>query len=986
MKKIKLLLALLILTAFSYAQNTIKIIVSNSKGEPLGGATIVGKGFEGITTDANGELSFTPPQGVHTLVVSYFRYHPKEIVLDSQTVINVTLTKVEEETVFVGYGAQQKSKTAIAISSLNSKQWDDMPITNLVQALQGRIAGVDVTQSGSKPGALPTIRIRGRRSFSGSNNPIYVVDGMPITEGYEDFNVNDIESVEVLKDAAATAVYGVGGANGVILVTTKRGQLEGNNKTTVSYDNYYGTSEALHLPTLFSGAEFAEYVRESRRGAASGFLYKDAAGNPLPTGVKDDYADSKIETFDPQVLEGIKAGRNTQYQELLLRRGNMQNHTLGIQGNYQNTAFYISGSYFKDNGISVGLDNTRMSLHSRIDFKLNSHIKLGLFSYFTYATRNGENLNPYAFTLNQNPLGSPYLADGVSLNFKPTTDALLINPLFDIIEGAQVDERKTYHFFNSLYSEFKIIEGLTYRVNFSPDYSANRTGRFIGTLTNAKQGYSNEASVGNYYKFNWTLENILNFSKIYRKHNVNLTVLQTIQKNQYESFFNSVQGIPIENQSFYNLGAANGNNRGFSISTNYLETSYRSYMGRLQYDYDNRYLFTATLRRAYGDFNYGNLPAIALGWNIANEAFIKDKVYWLDALKLRVSWGTVGNNSLSTSGIIFGAIGNSNIKPELSTTKNMGLDFSILRGRVMGSLELYRVQAKNALLITQLPTSSGFTSTTINAGETQNQGLEATISTININRGFKWTSDFIFTKNKEQILSLYNDKIDDIGNKLFIGKPLTAFYDYTKQGIWQLGEEDKAKSYGSRVGQIKVTDKNNDGKITSEDRSYIGSEVPNWTGSMTNRFSFKGFDMSVMVFARIGQTIRSGFHANNNQLAGRFQQLKVDYWTPKNPTNAYPQPNRDQEFPLYNTTLLYFDGSFVKIRHISFGYTFPNTLAQKWRIESLRLFTNIQQPKIWSSYMSQQNGVDPEVGEGASTGSQITPSTRIITMGLNVKF
>ena len=988
MKKIKLLIAFLTIATFIYAQKTITGIVSNSKGEPLAGAVIVGKGFEGKLTNLDGEYSLIIPEGLTTFIVSYLGYNPKEITIDSQTVINVLLSELEEDVVLVGYGTQKKSKTTGAISSINSKQLTEMPLTNIVQALQGRLAGVDVTQSGSKPGSLPTIRIRGRRSISGPNAPIYVVDGMPIMGGYEDFNLNDIESINILKDAAATAIYGVGGANGVILITTKGGKLGGYKKTTVSYDNYYGQSEVLHLPTLFSGTEFAEYVRESRRGVASGSVYKDAAGNPVPTGVKNDFADLKIETFDANVLEGIRLGRNTQYQELMLRKGNIQNHTLGIQGNYEKIAFYVSGSYFKDNGVSLGLDNTRMSFHSRLDFKINNFLKAGLSSYGAYGIRNGENLNPYAFALQQNPLGSPYLADGVTLNFTPTNDALLTNPLFEIIKGAQVDERKTYRFFNSLYAEAKIIDGLTYRVNFGPDINAEKVGRFIGSMTNAKKGSMNQASINNSFEFNWTLENILNYTKVYRKHTVNLTVLHSIQKNHFEDYSISVLGIPVEKQSFHNLGAAISNLKNSSSS---LESRFDSYMGRLNYDYANKYLFTATLRRAgkpfKDDLNYGNLPAIALGWNISNEAFIKDKIHWLDALKLRLSWGTVGNNTLIAFGLSSG-IGNPNITSELATTKNMGLDFSILRGRISGSLEGYRTHTINVLLSTEVATSPGVSTTSItNGGETQSQGIEANLSTININKGgFQWTSDIVFTKNKEQILSLSNGKIDDLGNKWFIGKPLTAFYDYTKDGIWQLGEENKAKSYGSRVGQIKVTDKNNDGKITAADRTFIGSEVPDWTGSMTNHFSFKGFDLSVMIYARIGQTILSGFHAFNNQLAGRYQQIKVNYWTPKNPTNAYPQPNRDQEFPLYNASLLYFDGSFIKIRNINFGYTFPYSLTQKWRIESLRLFTSIQQPKIWSSYISQHNGVDPEVNEGTSIGSGVTPSTRIITVGVNVKF
>jgi TonB-linked SusC/RagA family outer membrane protein len=986
MKKIQLVMTFLIVTTFSYAQKTIIGTVSNSKGEPLVGASIVGKGFEGFLTDIEGQFSITIPQDVKVLVFSYVGYNSKEITIDSQRVIYVTLSK-EEEVVNIGYGIQKKSKTTGVISSLHSKQLAGMPVTNVVQALQGRVAGVDVTQSGSKPGALPTIHIRGRSSISGSNEPMYVVDGMPIFGDYEDFNPNDIESIEVLKDAAATAVYGVGGANGVILIATKRGKLSDNKKTTISYDNYYGQSQAIHLPTLFSGTEFAEFVRESYRGAASGFLYKDAAGTPVPTGVKDDFADSKIRIFDPKVLEGIRTGRNTQYQELMLRTGTIQNHTLGIQGGYKKLGFYVSGSYFKDKGISVGLDYTRMSLHSSIDLKINNHLKFGLSSYWAYAIRNGERLNPYSFALQQNPLGSPYFADGVTLNFQPTNDALLTNPLFEIVKGVQIDERKTNRIFNSLYAEFKIIDGLTYRVNFGPDFRTNNVKRFVGSMTNAKRGIGNQASIDDSNKFNWTLENMINYTKAFGKHNVDFTTLFSIQNYRFERNALTVLDLPNEVNVFGNLDTG----KPIEVASNFSQSTTHTYMSRLNYDYDNRYLFTVTLRRAgkpfQDDFNYGYLPAIALGWNIANEGFIKKKVQWLDALKLRGSWGTVGGNTSFRFSFMGVTVGNTDIKSELVTTQNVGLDFSILRGRIRGSLEWYRAHSNNILVPYQLPTTSGFILSTINAGETQNRGIEATISTINIDKGsFKWTSYIVFTKNKEQIISLYNGKINDIGNGLLIGKPLSAYYDFKKDGIWQLGEENKAKSYGSRVGQIKITDKNNDGKITADDRFYIGSEVPDWTGSMTNYFSFKGFDLSIMVYARIGQAIRSSFHTTNNQLAGRFQQIKVDYWTPKNPTNAYPQPNIDQEFPRYNSTLLYFDGSYVKIRNISFGYTIPNSLTQKWHIAALHLFTNIQQPKIWSTYMSQHNGVDPEINEGDSAGSGITPSTRIVTMGLNVKF
>lgn len=1017
MKKFLLTLSSLLLFCAVMTAQSIKGKVSSDKGEPLVGASVVVKGTTtGAITDLDGNYELKAAKDAKTLVFSFVGFDTKEVAVNGQATIDMTLSEGSalNEVVVVGYGTQKKSQTTGAISSINSRQLTEMPITNLGQALQGRVAGVDVVQSGSKPGSVPTIRVRGRRSFRASNDPLYVVDGIPLAGGYEDFNPNDVQSMEILKDATATAIYGARGANGVVLITTKRGALGGKKKTTVSYDNYFGQSSALKQLRLFTGEEFAEYVRESRRGATSGYLYKDAAGNPVPTGVKDDFADSKVDVFDPNVLAGIKAGRNTQYQDLMLRTGNMQNHSLGVQGGDERTAFYISGSYFKDNGVSPGLDYTRMTLRANIDHQINDRVKVGISTFGMFSTRNGANWNPYSFALNQNPLGSPYidpngnLSDPTNYLFSQTNDALLTNPLFEIIPGAQIDEQRRYRIFNALYAEAKIIDGLTYRINFGPDFTVQRSGRFIGSQTNFAKGGNNFAQASNSYGFDYTLENIVNYTKAFGKHNIGATALHSIQKDKFEAYQSTGQGVPVEKQSFYNLGAAS---LSLPSVSNLVEWTINSYMGRINYDYDNKYLLTATLRRdgssRFGEnVKYGNFPGVALGWNINNEDFMKNTSKWLDILKLRASWGAVGNQAVApyqTQGLLsrtvygFGTnaafgyrpstIGNPDLQWESSTTKNVGLDFSLLRGRVYGSLEVYRVNTTALLLADQLPTSTGFPSVTKNVGETQNQGFEATVSTVNIDKGgFKWTTDFAFTKNNEQIISLYNGKVDDIGNKWFIGKPLTAMYDYTKDGIWQLGEEDKAKSYGSRVGQIHVTDWNNDGKITDADRKYIGSEIPKWSGSLTSRFTYKGFDASIIIFARIGSTLLSGFHQNVNQLAGRYQQIKVDYWTPKNPTNEFPQPNKDQEFPVFNTTLIYFDGSFVKIRNINFGYTLPTSLTKKLGVESLRLYSSIQQPKIWSEYMTKYNGVDPEVSEGSSANTGITPATKVVTVGLNVKF
>ncbi len=1008
-------LAILISWQFADAQGrAISGKVSDAGGNSLPGVSVTVKGTsQGAISDVAGKFSVQAPNNA-TLVFSYIGYKALEVKVGSQSNYDVTLEEdaaALSEVVVVGYGSQKKSQTTGAISQVSAKQISEMPITSLGQAMQGRVAGVDVSQSGSKPGSVPKILIRGRRSFNAGNDPLYVVDGIPLSAGYEDLNPSDIQSMEVLKDATATAIYGARGANGVVLVTTKRGAVKG--KTVVTFDTYGGVSKPLDKIQLFDGPEFAEYVREAYRATN---LYKDANGVAVPTGVADAAADAKIAVLggDPAVAKGLAAGTNTNYQDLILHNGIMQNHSLGVQGGNDKTQFYISGGYFQDKGISDGLDYTRMSLRANIDHNINSWLKVGLSSYTMYSIRNGENLNPYGFTINQNPLGRPYDDNG-NIIFSQTNDALLTNPLSEIVPGAQVDNTKRYRIFNSIYSEFKIMEGLKYRVNFGPDFTLSRWGRFIGAATNARKYGDPVASSRNDFGFNYTLENIVTYNKTFaQKHNFGATLLQSIQKDNFERYSTDVQGIPAETQQFYNLGNASSV---LGVGSFLSEWTINSYMARINYDYNDKYLLTATMRRdgssRFGEnTKYGNFPGIAVGWNVSNEAFMK-QIPWLDLLKLRVGWGKVGNQGVApyqTQGLLsrtvyaFGTsaafgyrpntIGNPDLKWETSATANIGLDFSFLRGKIQGSVELYETNTTDLLLSDQLPGSIGFSAVTRNVGQTRNKGIELGFTTVNVNTpgGFKWTTDFTFTKNKEEIVSLYNGKVDDLGNRWFIGQPLNSYFDFKKEGIWQTNEADLAKAFGSEVGQIKVQDTNGDGKITAADRVLLGSDIPDFSAGFTTRFSYKGFDLSAFLFGRFGNMIVSGFHQNNNALAGRYQQIKVDYWTPNNPTNEFPRPKSTQEFPVYNTTLIYFDGTFIKLRNINFGYTFPQSIAKKLGMESLRLFSSIQQPKIWSEYRSKYNGIDPEAtitsaGNGTTNvGSGVTPATSVTTFGLNIRF
>lgn len=980
------------LTAFqSLAQVT--GTVRDSDGSELPGVSILIKGTStGTSTDANGAFRIQASSN-STLVFSFVGFKTQEIQVGNQSVLNVSLLPDEstlEEVVVVGYGTQKKSQLTGAISTVKAQDIKDLPIENTQQALQGRVAGVDVMQAGSKPGTEPRVIIRGRRSFRASNDPLYVIDGIPLAGGIGDINPNDIQSMEVLKDASATAIYGARGANGVVLITTRRGDNSGKPK--IFYDAYYGVSEALNTLNFMNGEQFVAAKREAYRiQNPDGTLGAFQADNLVFTDIE---------------LEGIQQGRSFDYVNALLRQGQRTNHSLGIGGGSETTKYFMSLNYYDDKGIIANQDYNRNVLRVNLDHQLTKKISMGMSSFINFSIRNGEGFNPLGGAMRENPLGRTYNEDG-SINFLPTEDGLRSNPLSEIVPGAIVDRRRTNRSFSGLYAQAEIIDGLTYRFNFGPDFTIEKRDQFQGTLTNARRLGPPRAATDNTNQFNYTIENILNYSKTIKDHNIGVTAVQSFQKDNFESNGITVQDLPSETQQFNNFGNAAIIE---SVRSNLIQWAILSYMGRINYGYKDKYLLTATLRadgssRFGANTKWGYFPGVAVAWNLSSEEFIR-QVPAIDLLKLRASYGSIGNQAITpyqTQGLLiqtpynfgdaafFGyrpnTIGNPDLKWETSTTANIGLDLSLFRGRLSGSLEWYMTNTSDLLLSRQLPPSIGFTSVTTNVGKTRNSGFEATLSTVNMDnrKGFKWSTDIQFFTNREQIIDLPGGT-DDVGNGWFIGEPLSVIFDYKKIGIWQADELDEAKSFGSAIGEIKIQDTDGDGRYTAADRVIQGSGVPKFSGGVTNRFNIKNFDFSFFVFARVGQTIRSNFHTSNNTLFGRYNNIVVDYWTPTNPTNETPRPNQNQEFPRWNSSLNIFDGSFVKIRNINFGYRFPQDVASKIGMQSLRLYSSIQQPFIFSSFISKYNGVDPETDIDAQLTGDVTPSAWTATIGLNIVF
>ena len=971
--------------------------VKDKTGEPIPGVTVLVKGTTiGTVTDIDGKYFLVAPEGA-VLIFSFIGFESQSIVLGDKSIINIILNEditSLDELVVVGYGTQKKSDITGAVASINERSLREMPVTNTAQMLQGRAAGVDVVNTGNRPGDGVSIRVRGNRSFAAGNDPLFVIDGIPITGGtLNSINPSDIISIDVLKDASSTAIYGSRGANGVIIVTTRRGQP---GKVMVNYNSYVGLQRIMKYPNLMNGEQFAEYKRESRRSIGK---YDD----------NDPDADKKL--FHPIELQSLQEGRSTDWYKLFIEDGFVQNQNLSISGGTESTKYSISLGLFDNKGIIPNHEFSRYNVRLNLDQKIGKRIAIGISSLGTYSQQNGTDVDPLAGAgsdygaFSENPLGVPYDVNG-NLIFRNTPgDGNRTNPLFDIDPEQVINRMRTLQLFNSIYGEINILKGLKFRMNFGPDLTYNSQGDFRGSLTQVNAGGPSSAKVKNGFNFAYTWENLVTYNTtISESHRFDFTGLFSRQLKNQESFGSEVRGLPVDSFEYYNMAAASQYE---NIQSNYEQWGIESYMARLNYVYDDRYLLTLT-GRADGSSKFaegnkwGFFPSVAFGWNITNENFFANNKT-VSNLRFRASYGKTGNEGLNpyqTQGLLarraylfgetpaFGyvtnSIRNNNLKWESTSSLNFGLDYELFDGRISGALEVYQSNTTDLLLPRLLPNTSGFGSIIANVGSTRNTGIEFSVSTRNITAksplGFSWSTDFNIYTNREEILELSLGKVDDIGNLRFIGQPLNVIYDFERVGIWQQGEDVAAKQGNSGVGYIKVRDLNEDGKISPDDRKILGSDVPDFVSGMTQRFSYQGFDLSIVAYARVGQMIRDFSYGSNRFNSGRVNMFNLDYWTPKNPTNYIPRPNTSLETPYFGSTLSYFDGSFVKIRNINLGYNFSQGIIDKLGIQSFNLYVSVQNPLFISPYISKHNGVDPEFP------TRSTPVSRTFMTGVNINF
>lgn len=1013
------------LTRSAAADITLTGKVTDNKGESLPGVSIKIKGTNlGVATSVNGTYSLrVPTANVNgTLVVSYMGFTTREVPINGQTRLDIVLSedvKALDEVVVVGYNIVKKSDVTGAVVSVGAEEIRSRPVQNALQAIQGKAAGVDIT-SNERPGEMGRVLIRGARSLTATNDPLYVVDGIPLAAGgIEAINPNDIEAIDILKDASATAIYGSRGANGVVLVTTKKG------KSGSLSLNYVGTStiEKMYDRTeMMNSAEYIEFRRDAyRRLPASN-------ANKYPE-VATEAADRRIFGGDEYALNNVLKGwqngtwdgslvPTTDWTGQMLNTGLTVDQTLSASGGTETLKGYGSFGYLSQEGTQLGQDYERFSGKFSAEVKPTKWFTFGGNLTATYGIQNygfaTSNVtgpgNLYFAAQGMLPYTVPFDDNGNRINL-PGGDINILNPVGEDVFN--VNERKTLRTLGSLFAEVDLFKGLKYRANFGPDFYNWKNGRWMDENSinrgGGEPGSSNYARLDQTSRLAWTMDNLLYYNKSIAKHNFGVTLLQSATSYREETSTMTATDLPWNSQKWHQLNSVSELD---AFGSGLTETSLTSYMGRVNYDFNSRYLLTASARwdgasQLAEGHKWDFFPSAALAWRMDQENFLKN-TRWINMLKLRIGVGSTGNAAVgpyTTKGAVetlyytWGGVvqpgyvssdaslanpilmPNQDLGWEHTTQWNLGADFDFFNGRVSGAIDVYTSRTTDLLMEMIIPGITGYTKSLVNVGVSANRGVDVSLNTVNIKkRDFTWTSNLNFSANRDRIVELANGKLDDIGNGWFIGNRLTTYYDYVKLGIWQDTEADRAEMAKFQAngnvfipGDIKIADLNGDYRINAnDDRKIVGGANPDWTAGLTNTFNYKNWDLSIFMYSRWNFTLRTG----QESLQGRFAQRKVDYWTPSNPTNEYPAPNYNSAAgDPYRSSMNYQDGSFVKIRNISLGYNLPEAWNRKLRLSNVKLYAQALNPGL---IYSNIDWIDPDLG-----GSTFN---RGFVFGVNVGF
>ena len=1011
------LLALALLavgTADAQAPGRIAGTVSSEAGQPLSGASVVvvGTGRTALTGPDGRYTIGDVPAGMHEVratAVGYAQGSRQVTVAAGLSITADFQLRAQaiqlEGVVAVGYGTQERRTVTGAVSSVTAKQLTEVPTSNAIKALQDRVPGVDITNAGNKPGDGVSIRIRGVRSISAGNDPLYVVDGVPIAGGIGDFNPADIVSIDILKDAASTAIFGSRGANGVVLVTTK-GAGRGSAKPEFTASASYGGLTPYGLPTLMNNEQ---YVQELQAAAA----YQGVSTDP-----KNLLNDVQYQAY--------QNGLHTDWQDLVRRTGHRQDYQLGMSGASDNTRYNISGDYFNETGTAVGVDFTRATGTASVEHT-QGRLRLGVTAVFAHSLQGvngGDGL--WGAARQQTGFGAPFDANGALIT-NPDGDPLAYNPL-KLVQG-RISENRRDRIFASTFANFRLMDGLDLQVNFGPDFTQASAGNFTGADVQFGGASYRTASYNQNTNFQYVLDNLLQFKRDFgATHHVEGTLLYGIEGSRFTFGNTSAQNIPYDEALYYAIGQ--GDN--FLASSGLTETARQSYMGRAVYTLLDRYTIMGAVRRDGSSVlapghKWTTFPTVGVAWQLGEEPFLQG-LDWMSALKLRASWGRTGNsavNAYQTQGALangkinFGTTtaaayypnpgnpANPDLGWETTTKMDAGAEFALLDNRISGTVDLYRENTSDLLLGRSLPGTSGYTSALQNIGATRNSGAEVQLTSINLEdwHGLGWTMDLGWSHNKNEItgLAAYSDTnacpaaapLCDANNGWFVGQPINTgngtnplnsnggftgdpqrrtWFDYQQVGVWQAGEEQEAAKYGSKPGQIRILDLNGDGIINANDRVLQGNTYPQWTASFHNGFTFRNVDLSVLASVRWGYTIWNNYLPS---LSGRNGQLTADYWTPDNASNVNPSPNLNGNPIAYGNSRGYISGSNWRIRNVQLGYTMPQSMSNRFGADQARLYVTATEPYVHYKY----DYFDPEAGYAGGT-----PMSRVLTIGAEVTF
>lgn len=966
--------------------NKVYGVVYDENKDPLIGASIVVENTtRGTITNMDGEFSLTVNTG-EILVVSYIGFVSQEFKIErgdeSMEIILIEDSQFMDELVVIGYGTVQKKDLTGAIQTLSSNDLVKALPINPAEALNGRIGGVEVRKSTNRPGSDVSILIRGMNSINYSNEPLYVIDGTPTTSGMKFINPSDIESIDILKDISSSAIYGSRGANGVVIITTKgASKKEGVN---ISYDGYMGVKTATRIPDMIgnkgNGLEYVNYRTK---------LWEKKYG--VSSLMREDFL-----TDDEK--HRIKHGEYYDWLREVAQTGTISNHNLTVSAGSNKLSYSFGVGYTDDKGLVGNERFQRITINSGLEYN-SDYFRSGVSMYGSINNRNeGANdalINAYFLP----PIVSPYDNNG-DLLFKVQPTSSRYNPFIDIQNTKRMNDA-TYTNING-FVEVLPFKNISLKSQISGQYDSYEAGNYFGTDTQARAGINSPVSSQSTGRnLNWTWDNIVTYNETLSNiHRFNFIGLLSVQKDTHKANSMGAEGLPYESD-WYAIQTAD---KVMNVSSSYWESSLISLMGRLNYTLLDKYLVTVTTRydgtsRLSSKNRWSVLPSVALGWHINNEDFMKD-VDLISQLKLRIGYGKSGNNSVphdvyltklaqsrynfGSTGVngfgVGGSKGNPNLKWEKTSELNIGLDFGLLNNRITGTVDVYNRKTEDLIFARSVSNLNGFNSVLDNIGTTGNKGIEMTLKSYNINkRDFTWQTDLTFSLNRNKIIDLYGDKKDDLGNRWFIGNPISVHYDFNFLGIWQEEEEELAKKYGQVPGHIKVEDVNGDFLLDERDYKIIGSPFPDWTAGMTNTFTYKNVDLSVYLYSRVGGVYSDDlvymFTAWDNE---HWNKIDVEYWTPENRSNKWPQVGAQS----YHTQVISkVKGSFLKIQNIALGYTFNQPWSQKRNIKNIRVFANVQNPFTFTSYI----GADPEsIGESVYSQLSLYPITSSI--GLNITF